>query len=338
MLLSQRKDMRQIIMITDGKPSALPLPDGRIYVNSMGLDPQILQATYREVALCRRSGIMINTFMLARDRSLVEFVKKVSAICRGKAYFTNTMTLGQFILMDFMRRKTRRVSCRSRRPIAAGSTPLPPRIPPPRLSVLLAREAPRALILRRGPSKWVEVIAWDTQRDTFEHGAWFHGRIYERRTDLSPDGTKLIYFVNKFTSKTVEDEEYTYAWTAVSKVPYLTALALWPKGNCWWGGGLFQDNYTVFLNHRPSEAAPHPRHPPNRLRVISNPDAAGEDDPLYSQRLTRDGWVVRQAWRWERIGWDGFRTDVPEVRVRSHPNTRLAVVLERRLDGLRYRE
>ncbi len=63
-----------------------------------------------EVTLCRRSGILINTFMLARDRSLVEFVKKVSAICRGKAYFTNTMTLGQFILMDFMRRKTRRVS------------------------------------------------------------------------------------------------------------------------------------------------------------------------------------------------------------------------------------
>ncbi len=108
--LKLARRMRQIIMITDGKPSALTLPDGRIYVNSMGLDPQILQATYREVALCRRSGILINTFMLARDRSLVEFVKKVSAICRGKAYFTNTMTLGQFILMDFMRRKTRRVS------------------------------------------------------------------------------------------------------------------------------------------------------------------------------------------------------------------------------------
>jgi Ca-activated chloride channel homolog len=109
-LSAQRKDMRQIIMITDGKPSALTMPDGRIYVNSMGLDPQILQATYREVAQCRRAGILINTFMLARERSLVEFVKRVSAICRGKAYFTNTMTLGQFILMDFMRRKTRRVS------------------------------------------------------------------------------------------------------------------------------------------------------------------------------------------------------------------------------------
>jgi thiol-disulfide isomerase/thioredoxin len=89
---------------------ALTMPDGRIYVNSMGLDPQILQATYREVANCRRSGIMINTFMLARDRSLVEFVKQVASICKGKAYFTNTMTLGQFILMDFMKRKTRRVS------------------------------------------------------------------------------------------------------------------------------------------------------------------------------------------------------------------------------------
>jgi Ca-activated chloride channel family protein len=109
-LAGQRKDMRQIVMITDGKPSALTLPDGRIYVNSMGLDPKILAATYREVAACRKSGIMINTFMLARDRSLVEFVKRVSAICRGKAYFTNTMTLGQFILMDFLRRKTRRVT------------------------------------------------------------------------------------------------------------------------------------------------------------------------------------------------------------------------------------
>jgi Ca-activated chloride channel family protein len=96
-------------MITDGKPSALTLPDGRIYVNSMGLDPKILKATFREVSACRKAGIMINTFMLARERSLVEFVKQVCEISKGKAYFTNTMTLGQYILMDFMRRKTRRV-------------------------------------------------------------------------------------------------------------------------------------------------------------------------------------------------------------------------------------
>jgi Ca-activated chloride channel homolog len=110
LLMAQKKDMRQIIMITDGKPSALTMPNGQIYKNSMGLDATVIAQTLREVADCRRSGIVINTFMLARDRALVEFVKRVSEICRGKAYFTNTMTLGQFILMDFLRRKTRTVS------------------------------------------------------------------------------------------------------------------------------------------------------------------------------------------------------------------------------------
>ncbi len=110
LLMSQKKDMRQIVMITDGKPSALTMPNGEIYKNSMGLDATVISHTIREVANCRRAGIMINTFMLARDRSLVEFVKRVSAISRGKAYFTNTLTLGQFILMDFLRRKTKRVS------------------------------------------------------------------------------------------------------------------------------------------------------------------------------------------------------------------------------------
>ncbi len=107
-LLAQRKDMRQIVMITDGKPSALTMPGGAIYRNAMGLDDEVISATLREVAECRRSGIVINTFMLARDRALVQFVKRVAALSRGKAYFTNTMTLGQFILMDFLRRKTMR--------------------------------------------------------------------------------------------------------------------------------------------------------------------------------------------------------------------------------------
>jgi len=110
LLLAQKKDMRQIVMITDGKPSALTMPNGQIYKNSFGLDITVIAETLREVAHCRRGGIMINTFMLARDRSLVEFVKRVSEISRGKAYFTTTMTLGQFILMDFLKRKTRRVS------------------------------------------------------------------------------------------------------------------------------------------------------------------------------------------------------------------------------------
>jgi Ca-activated chloride channel family protein len=110
LLMAQKKDMRQIVMITDGKPSALTMPNGQIYKNSMGLDAYVLQETLKQVTDCRRSGIMINTFMLARDRALVEFVKMVSSITRGRAYFTNTMTLGQFILMDFLKRKTKTVS------------------------------------------------------------------------------------------------------------------------------------------------------------------------------------------------------------------------------------
>jgi Ca-activated chloride channel family protein len=95
-------------MITDGKPSALTLPDGRVYKNPMGLDQHVLRETFKEVAACRKSGILINTFMLARDPYLIAFVNRVSEIARGKAYFTSTMTLGQYIMRDFLRRKTKR--------------------------------------------------------------------------------------------------------------------------------------------------------------------------------------------------------------------------------------
>lgn len=109
-LRAQKKDMQQIIMITDGKPSAMTLPDGQLYLNSGGLDDYILQRTFKEVAACRKSGILINTFMLARDPYLVQFVQKVSEIAHGKAYFTSTLTLGQYIMMDFLKGKRRRIS------------------------------------------------------------------------------------------------------------------------------------------------------------------------------------------------------------------------------------
>ncbi len=127
-LLSQRKDMRQIIMITDGKPSALfvegdalstafssrnrgnPGEDGRrLYKNSMGLDPMIIEATLSEAAQCRRAGIIVNTFMLTDDYYLVEFVKQMTQIAHGKAYFTTSLNLGEYVMMDFIKRKTSRV-------------------------------------------------------------------------------------------------------------------------------------------------------------------------------------------------------------------------------------
>jgi Ca-activated chloride channel homolog len=108
-LARQNKDMKQIVMITDGKPSALTLPDGRIYKNAFGLDPLVISETLEEVARCKRSNIMINTFMLASDFALMQFVQKVSAMCRGKAYFTTPQNLGNYLLMDFMSRRMKTI-------------------------------------------------------------------------------------------------------------------------------------------------------------------------------------------------------------------------------------
>ena len=108
-LQRQRKDMKQVVMITDGKPSALTLEDGRIYKNAFGLDPMVVSETLQEVSKCKRAGILINTFMLASDYGLVQFVQKVTEMCRGKAYFTTPYTLGQYLLMDYMSRKTKTI-------------------------------------------------------------------------------------------------------------------------------------------------------------------------------------------------------------------------------------
>ena len=109
LLAQEKKDMRQIVMITDGKPSCLTLEDGRMYKNAFGLDPLVISRTLEEVNRCKKQGIIINTFMLASDYGLVNFVQKVTEICRGKAYFTTPYTLGQYLLMDYMNRKTRTI-------------------------------------------------------------------------------------------------------------------------------------------------------------------------------------------------------------------------------------
>jgi Ca-activated chloride channel homolog len=108
-LSRQKKDMRQIVMITDGKPSALTLDDGKIYKNAFGLDPLVVSETLHEVARCRRNGILVNTFMLASDYGLIHFVQKVTEICRGKAYFTTPYNLGQYLLMDYMQKKVKHI-------------------------------------------------------------------------------------------------------------------------------------------------------------------------------------------------------------------------------------
>ena len=140
-----------------------------------------------------------------------------------------------------------------------------------RIFVILARDAEIGIILRRGPSKWVQIIRWDTGRDTFEDGAWFHGRIYEEACDVSPDGQLFVYFAAKHDRHGVDDE-YGYAWTAVSRPPWLYALALWPSQfGTWPGGGRFSGNSELNLLS-PYHLKPHSEHPPPRHLVIHQQD------------------------------------------------------------------
>lgn len=157
-----------------------------------------------------------------------------------------------------------------------------------RLYAIIARKTPVAVVFRRGPSKQVQLISWNTKEDSFEYGQWFKGRIYERRCDLSPAGDLLIYFAAKY-------REPRYSWTAISRPPYLTALALWQKGDGWGGGGQFVSESRIDLNHRPEEmvlAAGLSIPTRFKVRSLGERPGWGEDDPVWSARLMRDGWTL----------------------------------------------
>lgn len=201
----------------------------------------------------------------------------------------------------------------------AGKPDLPDRQRPSRreaatarLFVIRARETSMAAIFRRGPSKQVRLITWNTETDAFEGGQWLKGRIYERRCDLSPDGRYLIYFAADHKS------EY-FSWTAISRPPYLTALAFWPKGDCWEGGGLFEDERNIWLNDGISDAQEDAKDLPDSLKLWSM-GLGGEDNPVYGVRLLRDGWTLAQPGSYvhlpsEERGTDGysFPYDPPQI-------------------------
>ncbi len=134
-----------------------------------------------------------------------------------------------------------------------------------RLFVIPARDKPVAVILRRGPAPWYHVIQWDTQRDVFTHGAWMKARIYEEKCDVSPDGALLIYFVHQGSRGATE---FTDSWTALSRVPWLHALAVWPQGTTWWGGGRFVDNRKVALR---GSSKPHSEYPLRGIQMAQGP-------------------------------------------------------------------
>ncbi len=193
-----------------------------------------------------------------------------------------------------------------------------------RLFAILARQAPVGVVFRRGPSKQVLLIKWDLTRDRFELGQWFKGRIYERRCDLSPSGERLIYFAAKFKGP-------VYSWTAVSRPPYLTALALWPKGDTWNGGGLFQSENAILLDQVP--AVPAEGEIPSWITVRSLLAPMGEDAPVYHRRLLRDGWVLRHEGV-QHSGERGWTYDPPTVYARQAQIAHRSLRLEMRTVGI----
>ncbi|MBD7924463.1 hypothetical protein [Xanthomonas bonasiae] len=199
------------------------------------------------------------------------------------------------------------------------------RAPATRLYALLARDARSGVIFRRGPSKQVQLIRWDLRDDSFEHGQWFKGRIYERRCDLSPSGRLLVYFASRQHGDFV-------TWTALSRPPFLTALALWPKGDCWGGGGMFEDERTLLLNHRPQQGrdpfplptgfqVPHDM----QVRPFGRGSGGGEDQPIDGVLRQRDGWQVVDVGEGETGGLSAttlYRFTRPRIAEKAGANGR----------------
>jgi hypothetical protein len=157
---------------------------------------------------------------------------------------------------------------------------------PCRLFCLLAKQAPIGLIVRRGPSTWVQLSLWHTDTDEIEYGQWFHGRVLEDRCDLSPDGLLFLYFASKYGRSQFN------TWTAISRPPYFTALALWPLGDSWGGGGLFVDGKSLLLNFNPGSVPALKGHePPPWLKVSMYMGGLGK---ILGERLCRDGWTRLQ--------------------------------------------
>ena len=209
--------------------------------------------------------------------------------------------------------------------------------PQVKLYAILAREAPIAVVFRRGPSRRVLLVLWETDHDRFYEGQWLKGRIYERRCDLSPTGERLIYFAANY-------KKPFFSWTAVSRPPFLTALALWPKGDAWGGGGLFAKQNTLLLNHRAGEM--------KLAEGFSLPESVqvepfgagpgwGEDSPIVDARLERDGWRKVQEGEAIRHGfgasiWVEFNP--AEVWAKPDPLSGARLELQMQIQGLRQRD
>lgn len=207
-----------------------------------------------------------------------------------------------------------------------------------RLYFIVARQAPVAVVFRRGPTRQVELLRWDLETDGVVEGQWLKGRIYERRCDLSPAGDLLIYFAAKYETK-------LRTWTAISRPPYLTALAFWPKGDAWGGGGLFESERHIRLNHRPDEMKEEDGSglvASMQVDPLGESSGLGEDNPIHHLHLLRDGWRWIDDGSKEREHGTGsslWITFEPAIRYRRDvgPGAR-PLTLEMSIEGIKERD
>ncbi len=205
-----------------------------------------------------------------------------------------------------------------------------------RVFVLLARDADVGVVFRRGPSKQVLLLRWNLKDDSFEAGQWLKARIYEQRCDLSPSGDRLVYFAASYRGP-------HQTWTAVSRPPYFTALALWPKGDAWGGGGLFSSENELLLNHPSSQMALADGFVAPRLLKIRTLPAAGrgEDSPIFDERSRRDGWKLVQKGTWleqKRTARLWVKCDPPEIWSKPHPVRSRQLRLLRQTEGIKEKD
>jgi hypothetical protein len=200
--------------------------------------------------------------------------------------------------------------------------------PSTRIFGIVAREASRVVLLRRGPSKHVLAITWDTIKHQFHVGQWLKGRIYEHRCDLSPSGERLVYLA-------ANNKPPLYAWTAVSRPPFLTALALWKNCGTWGGGGLFDHERALALNSGGRLKPEDGFHLPKGFTVkpIASWAGGGEDDPVRTKRMLRDGWTLDDEGspgEYQRSG----RFNWEYLRPQRWSKVRRRLRLERRVLGI----
>lgn len=196
---------------------------------------------------------------------------------------------------------------------------------PCRLSVFLARKAPVGVILRRGPSRWAQLALWNRNTDQVQPGQWLHGRVYEQRCDLSPDGSLFLYFAAKHGSHRSDQESGRAvvgdAWTAISRPPFFTALALWANLGSWYGGGIFRSGTRLELDIACSLRPLDGFGLPPRYTVQPMPAATAP----WEQRLLRDYWALAER------GFDPRshrRIGRREIWEKQHPNAALKLCRE----------